>query len=340
MGTNNEPDALAKLFPAKGKLSGDGGPVVVNVNGNVVTTGAGAVGVLAQSLGGGGGLIGGMSEVDLASGAATSPSPRNGDGGAVTVSLAPNAAIVTSGPNAHGVFAQSIGRRRWSSDSRMAQGAPSQHPLSCAQAPARAAFSSKLAKGRCWPVARTPTLSMCKAWAPASVSPRSPLMPAARIQSLEQSAAAIFVDGEVGILNAGLIDDGVASGQPNATGVAIGGTGFGIIENSGTINGSIELPHIFSTISNESRGTLNTGKTIDLGAAGLLTNSGTINAHGRDRIGTTIVTAQLVQTAAGTLEVDSDHAHGRADRLEVNGAASLGGTIAMRPVTGRAAGRR
>ena len=333
VGTNNPPDALAKLFPAKGKLSGDGGPVVVNVNGNVVTTGAGAVGVLAQSLGGGGGLIGGMSEVDLASGAAANPPPQNGDGGDVKVNLAPNAFIVTSGANAHGVFAQSVGGgggilgQPDGSGSTFAPPASGCSGSSCSTVSVDVGQAEVLASGQNAYAVYVQGLGTGVGIATVTVDAGG------SIQSLEQSAAAIFVDGEVGILNAGLIDDGVASGQPNATGVAIGGTGFGIIENRGTINGSIELPHISSTINNESRGTLNTGQTVDLGADGVLTNAGTINARGRGRIATTSVRAQLVQTAAGTLEVDSDHAHGRADRLGVSGAASLGGTIAMRPRT-------
>ncbi|MBC2592735.1 hypothetical protein H5P28_00530 [Ruficoccus amylovorans] len=89
--------------------SGDGGTVTMsNTQLNVTTAGDNAIGVLAQSIGGGGGAAytqyANSGEATL--GAASTTSSTGGD---VTISLSPGSAITTSGVGAHGVVAQSIG---------------------------------------------------------------------------------------------------------------------------------------------------------------------------------------------------------------------------------------
>ncbi len=95
-----------------GKLSGNGGAVSVALSGgsSIQTTGAGAVGILAQSIGGGGGIVGGMSNVSLEQGSySASSNLHSGQGGDIQVSVAQGTRIETSGVRAHGIFAQSAG---------------------------------------------------------------------------------------------------------------------------------------------------------------------------------------------------------------------------------------
>ena len=83
--------------------SGNGGAVNVTNNSSISSTGNDAIGILAQSIGGGGGTF-------VTSGKATvQPTYNHGEGygGAVTVNV--NAPITVSGQNAYGVIAQSIG---------------------------------------------------------------------------------------------------------------------------------------------------------------------------------------------------------------------------------------
>ena len=122
------------------------------------------------------------------------------------------------------------------------------------------------------------------------------------------------------------------SGQIVGSEYAIFSTGITAIKNSGTITGSIHA-EVDGSVDNARGGVLNTGRTIDLGPNGLLSNAGIIDAGGAGRIATTEVTARLEQTGTGRLEVDSDHARGRADRLEVAGPVVLGGRVEMRPLT-------
>jgi uncharacterized protein YhjY with autotransporter beta-barrel domain len=109
-----------------GGASGDGGKAEIDLAGSVATTGKHAVGVLAQSVGGGGGLIRTMktdqqgAQLDTDDDTAdvhnifldlgvTGASGPQGKGGAATVSLASGTSVTTGGRNAHGVVASSVG---------------------------------------------------------------------------------------------------------------------------------------------------------------------------------------------------------------------------------------
>ncbi|MET0372647.1 MAG: autotransporter outer membrane beta-barrel domain-containing protein [Rhizorhabdus sp.] len=89
---------------------GQGGTVTVEHRGAITTGGAGALGILAQSIGGGGGFLvngaGNPASISVTLGGANGAA---GDGLGVTVSLLDAATITTTGASAHGILAQSIG---------------------------------------------------------------------------------------------------------------------------------------------------------------------------------------------------------------------------------------
>ncbi|MCI5076916.1 autotransporter outer membrane beta-barrel domain-containing protein [Oricola sp.] len=103
-------------FGAFGGEGNKGGKVTVENSGHVQTSGEGAHGIFAQSLGGGGGN-GGMviaGNFIIGSGATNTPlialggvGGDGGDGGGVTVTN--SGTILTQGDKAHGILAQSIG---------------------------------------------------------------------------------------------------------------------------------------------------------------------------------------------------------------------------------------
>ncbi len=99
---------------ASGPTSGNGGDVSVAWNGQLATSGTGALGILAQSISGGGGLVtdgdGTVSASTTLSGQLGADSnSQNGNAGAVTVTVGYGARIATSGAGAAGILAQSIG---------------------------------------------------------------------------------------------------------------------------------------------------------------------------------------------------------------------------------------
>ncbi|ALM81604.1 hypothetical protein ASB57_00250 [Bordetella sp. N] len=94
-----------------GGSSGSANTVNVNITGGSITTrGNGAHALVAQSIGGGGGIIGDTGagiQVSAAKGGLPSGTISSGNGSSVTVTT--NAALSTSGRNAFGIIAQSIG---------------------------------------------------------------------------------------------------------------------------------------------------------------------------------------------------------------------------------------
>ena len=98
-----------------GSGGGDGGAVTVESPGAIVTAGEDAIGIFAQSLGGGGGAAGNVAKafagdfpsLNIGVGVGIQlDAGDGGDGGPVSVTSGP---ITTSGPNAHGILAQSTG---------------------------------------------------------------------------------------------------------------------------------------------------------------------------------------------------------------------------------------
>lgn len=98
---------------------GNGGTITVDNNGTLKTSGEGAMGIYAQSLGGGGGSAGDV-EGTIATGLDSlaevvgynifgtgGSTGDGGDGGNVTIKN--SGSIVTTGVNAHGIWAQSVG---------------------------------------------------------------------------------------------------------------------------------------------------------------------------------------------------------------------------------------
>ncbi len=105
-----EIDKVDEQF-GEGKMSGIGGTVTAALKSgaSITTQGDGAVGILAQSIGGGGGLVGGMSDVDVHQIAGQSSiALHEGAGGAVTVKTEAGSSISTAGVRAHGIVAQSV----------------------------------------------------------------------------------------------------------------------------------------------------------------------------------------------------------------------------------------
>ena len=100
--------AVATGAVTTGGSFGDGGSVSLDLQGNLTTRGAGAHGIVAQSIGGGGGIVGDVAQAIRlnATGFATSVATYS-QGGTVNLTSATN--VRTYGTNAHGIVAQSIG---------------------------------------------------------------------------------------------------------------------------------------------------------------------------------------------------------------------------------------
>jgi hypothetical protein len=87
---------------------GAGGTIYVDVDADITTTGDGAFGILAQSVGGGGGLAGDSNGV-FAGSSATSPAGGDGTGSGGAVTVVQSGTISAGGEGSIGIYAQSAG---------------------------------------------------------------------------------------------------------------------------------------------------------------------------------------------------------------------------------------
>ncbi|OZA92147.1 MAG: hypothetical protein B7X76_00755, partial [Azorhizobium sp. 39-67-5] len=264
------------------------GDVTVDLFGGISTTGANAHGVVAQSVGGGGGIAnsGNTSlaignSVDFA-GATSSEGQYTAIAGTVTVTVEAGASIKATGAGSIGILAQSTGVIHGDND-----------------------------------------------YSPINININGTVV---------GGTMTGYSGGTVGA--AGLVLSGGGYGQwDTANQVTIGATGSlstvdgvngtaisGIdgatnVINYGTITGRIELGGPSGTLWNN--GTLNSGTLIDVGA---LVNTGTVNIGGTGNVATTTVTG--IFNSSGTLAVDIDAmAAQKSDLLFVYGNAPVGGTI-------------
>ena len=350
--------------PANGN---NAGIVAVNTqqNTSISTTGDGAAGIVAQSLGGGGAIVNGLKGIDVTTGSAEVYQNRwdMGMGGQVLVTN--NSDITTTGAYAHGIFVQVasgtggfIGRdggngamfRSGFGYAPYCDGPSSDIGVQCG---GRAAVELQ---------AGTITVSGANSW---GVVVESEYVAYYEVQSGPNydtsiaevsiaSGARIFAKGNAGgaiLLNATganeVVNSGVIDGSGSAGGYAINSVNksYKVINNAGgTIAGSFgkhcsgnctDVSAVSSTIQNN--GTILAGSTIDLGS-GALTNAGTLHIGNVGKVATTTLTGDLVQLSGGTLYIDADMASGVSDKLNVSGSAKIGGTVrvAASSITNRA----
>jgi len=274
-----------------GTNTGDGGQVTITNSGGIATSGAGAIAIIAQSIGGGGGL-------DAVNGNAGSAG-GTGTGGPVTVNNSGN--IVTQGSYAHAIIAQSIGGTGTggpvtvtNGGNILAEGAGSDAILAQSTGGSGGNISVTIQDG------------------------------IVRGGSGTGSAVRILEGAVNTLTNYGTL---VSKGGPLGNAL-IATTGDETINNFGTIAGSVDLGTGNSTFNNMTGSWFLPGTTVNLGGTGTLTNKGTLSPGGLENVVTTTVTGNYVQQSSGVYAVDIDTRAGTADHVKVSGATALAGWVA------------
>ncbi|MGK9167461.1 hypothetical protein KXR53_14245 [Inquilinus limosus] len=330
--------------PTSGGAGGHGGAVTVKLQSGAITTaGDGAYGVLAQSVGGGGGIGGDLS----APGSYALGIPRSlvalnsGNGGAVSVT-ANGALIQTTGKYAPAIFAQSVGGGGGLVNYVGSDGSHTQARGTAGGAGTGGGVTISLVDSLVFADGAGSAGIFAQSAGTASGPIRISIDQISQVRGgtpdgsgqnpSERDSAAIRLLGGTGnqIDNAGQIlgvDGGIAiladTPSSNTT-----------ITNTGAITGDIMVPGAAgSLIDNGSGGVIDAPTTIALGGGGVLRNAGTLYAGGQGRIGQTTLVGDLVQGATGRLVVETNHGTGTADQLDVQGHARLGGTVEVHPVT-------
>ena len=322
----------------------------------IVTTGTYAHGLVAQSIGGGGGLF----QAFDASGTPLGLSVKagggaGGNGGAVNVSA--TAAIATSGLGAHGIVAQSI-----AGGGGLVGGGVFATSLPASGSFAGSAGGAGVAKSVTVNAQASVTASGVDASAIVAQSAGSTGLGGVVAVTLGNATlgTAQLVSGGAGAGNAVTILGGAANTllsyatlttRSGIGGMTVtGGAGGETITNYGHLVGSVNLGAGANALDNKpyqsalnptnSSGIYDSGATISVGAGNFFTNEGLLSAGGLNNGFTSNVTGNFVQTGSGScggygsptsacgyLGVDLDFTKQTADRLNVTGTAVLGGAV-------------
>ncbi len=288
--------------------SGDGDAVTVENSANITTQGGFAHGIVAQSVGGGGGFAGisedaGVSTLSFGAGAGGVfaentygfgvgfAGSAGGSGAAGAVNVTHTGSILTLGDGSHGILAQS------------AAGSGLAGPVTVTVG------SEVIARG-----------ADCDGIHAQSVGGggRGDIavnILGGTIQGGSGTGAGVNLDG--GAANT-LSNSGSISAL---SGTAIlGGIGDDRIDNYGTVIGGVNLGGGSNVFNNNLTGRLDSGTLIDLGEGNTFTNAGVLSPGGSGTILDTLLVGDLLQLGTGILEIDvGGFAPGTFDTLSVTG---------------------
>ncbi len=249
----------------RGSTTGDGGDVTVNVDGKISVAGDGSVGVLAQSVGGGGGILGGTGGITLG----TSGTGASGMGGAVGVVVAENATITAPGENSIGIFAQSSGVE----SGTMINGVTLTIDGTVSGGSGSQGYGF---------------------WVDANGSP----------SGFQQSQVNIGSTGSVSAAS------GIAIRLMGADGT--------VVHNSGIIEGSVDADPGQNTIVN----------------SGIVRTQAPLSASGSGyNFLHSTYSSVFQQTESGTIFINADFVNQNSDRITVNNQVDIDGTVTINPVT-------
>jgi len=240
--------------------TGNGGAIVLQQQGNVVTRGEQTFGLFAQSVGGGGGFV---------DGAFRGTAGGNGSGG--TIDMRVDGSVVTLGGGSTGLFAQSVG----------------------------------------------------STGGDISITLNNPN---GMITGGSGGTGVAFSGGATNNLaNAGLVTT-----LDYVDGLAISGTtGSERIDNYGVVAGSVDLGGGANAFNNKLNALFVSGSVVNLGSGNSLNNEGLLSPGDWQRVLTTNLTGNLLQTASGFYGVDLDLNLVTADRINVTQSAIVSGVVAV-----------
>jgi uncharacterized protein with beta-barrel porin domain len=361
---------------AQQNSGGNGGVVEVVQSGSIVTSGAGAVGIVAQSVGGGGGYLGIVSKdssaaINSSSLVMGAASGSSGNGGAVTVTN--NSLIRTSGANAIGILAQSVGggggivmvsgsgtiTPTWGAGTGYGGNVTVNvnSPIYTTGAGAYGVVAESVGGGGGLAISGTSVTDdggygrgfggevIINVNAPIYASGRGAMaiyghsisgsadpavtVAAGQTVSATDGASAIILDGGLNSLT----NRGSVLGINNAateTALETRGNGVTALNNYGLFTGNVKATTGTITATNHTDGTFIAGSIINLGSSSnLFTNNGyfEITPSSTSTTTSTNINGSFVQNSSGTTLVRMDLPENRMDQYRVTGGANLAGTL-------------
>jgi uncharacterized protein YhjY with autotransporter beta-barrel domain len=339
---------LGGTIPGNGKFFGTGsmnGSVINDPNGNpgnsgmwittagsIFTTGKGATGILAQSIGGGGGLAGNYGWTQQLFNF-TPTTNHNGAGGTIAITVDAGSTIRTSGSNAPAIWAQSIGGGggRVTTNAGVFNGTAGgtgkggavnitvSGTVSATGQASMGIFAQSVGD-------RTSTSPITITVNQGGLVSGGPLFngngnttPALYLDHGGMSAATPNV-----VVNYGTL---TSVGQERGTAI-FGNYGYTAVQNFGLIVGSINLANNGGTGTVTNNGTIRAGSEIALGGGQML-NNGVLEIGAQGAIAVTTVGGDFVQGHSGELLIDTNPLTGAADILDVSGQADIDGVVKL-----------
>ncbi|MBN2231362.1 MAG: hypothetical protein JW781_00890, partial [Deltaproteobacteria bacterium] len=276
-----------------GGAGGNGGSILINSGGTIKTHGDGAIGIFAQSIGGGGGIGGTIGEGFGFAGSVGDV----GEGGKVEVYHTGD--IVTTGKYAHGIFAQSVGGADYGGDVI---------------------------------VTVNGDITVTGEGAVAIIAQSEGAAGKRNIDFVYESGTILgnsdgavkFLDGaDNSFTNHGVI---TTSAGPNGS-AFLTANGNDIIKNYGVITGVVNLGDGNNGFHNYNGATFNCGEILSLGNTASMVNEGIFSPGGSGIICETTLTGFLEQVDASRMIMELDMQSGVSDVVDVSGIADLAGKI-------------
>ncbi len=305
-------------FGGDGGSAGNGGTVNVASTGNITTGGNGADGIFAQSVGGGGGLLGDLGNGLVGNfGDFAGSVGGSGNGGDVTVSE--TGAISTFGTNSTGIFAQSAG----GTNGVGGNVSVTLHGSIFAEGMDSDGIFAQSGGGATIVSAPVPS-SIARPNITATGNVTVTIDSNSIVEGGMGSAVGVrFMDGANNVLE----NHGTITTIGALNGMAISGIGGNnTIDNFGTIIGSVDLGTNGNTFNNMAGSTFLSGANVNIGAGNTLVNSGTMSVAAPATIQNTALTGNFQQSSDGSLLVGLA-GPAAYDALNVNGTAELDGNL-------------
>ncbi len=329
---------------------GDGGTVTVNSNGLLQTDGKSSIGIFAQSVGGGGGIAGEVTQ--NSTGAMIGSNGGEGTAGPVSVTISNS--VETDGETAHGVVAQSVGGLSGSgsattTDTKVSVTLTGENAIiQTAGAGSSGIYAQSSGHGK-GPIAVTIEEG-------ARILHGGPLgntgIVGAGIVIQEGTNNTIVNKGTIQLFNNADPSAGVAIRAIDVPGVSE--PSQVVITNSGTIDGWICVDNAGQeqcaeatqpaapldaaaassaaptqtqiTLINEEGGVLNSGDVYEVAR---FENRGTLQPGGPGRVSTLRHDGDFIHTESGRMVMTLDAANNTSDRMQISGTADLRGDLIM-----------
>jgi hypothetical protein len=319
--------------------AGNGGLVTVNSNGDVRTSGFGAHGILAQSIGGGGGIVGNGMFANTVGGPGPFAGSVGGNGSGNHVNITQTRNVVVSGEESVGIYGQSAGGSgngniQIAVNHSGANGNGvgliwASHGTGAAIQFADGSNNTLTTNGTLYAQGSTLTPNTANIPQIPNVSPNFFLLPnLSGLAILGGSGNEAITNLAYTVPSSGSADYGVVFNIPMGTDSA--GNPVLVGTRTSTIIGNVDLGPGTNSLLNQSDALFLTNTSINLGSGNTFTNQGLLSPGDRGRVQVTGVTGNFTQTASGKYFIDVDLNQQNTpnpvtDKLNVTGSSSVGG---------------